>query len=42
MEPQPQSRAGEEGGIRTGGCEGGVPPSWGDRSEAEARGGMAP
>ena len=25
-----------------GGCEGGVPPSWGDRSEAKARGGLAP
>lgn len=25
-----------------GGSEGGVPPSWGDRRHAAARGGMAP
>ena len=28
--------------IRTGVCKGGMPPSWGDRSAAEARGGLAP
>ena len=32
----------ERGGIRTGGSEGGAPPSWGDRRTAKARGGLAP
>ena len=29
-------------GIRTGGSEGGMSPSWGDRSVAKTRGGVAP
>ena len=40
--PRPHSLAVEEGGVRTGGCEGGVPPSWGDRSGgARGRGPLA-
>ena len=42
MEPQLQPMAVKEGGVRTGGSEGGAPPSWGDRREATARGGLAP
>ena len=38
----PTLSATTSGGVRTGGSEGGVPPSWGDRSAAEARGGRPP